>query len=153
MTGLKKLKFGSFIGHVYFGCLAYADNKILIEPSLAALRVMLALCSLFADINDILFNSSKSHCIKFCNNMSVVQYDVVLQGTSLKWVDRVLHLSHVFVMTNDDVSDIRCCCESFCKQVNLFCARFGHVPVIIRRKLFQSFCFSFYGFHAVMVFE
>ena len=77
--------------------------------------------------------------------MSVVQYDVVLQGSSLKWVDRVVHLGHVLVMTNDDVSDIRRCCDSFCKQVNLFCARFGHLPVIIRRKLFQSFCLSFYG--------
>ena len=76
--------------------------------------------------------------------MSVVQYDVVLQGTSLKWVDRVVHLGHVLVMINDDISDIQRCYNNFCKQVNLFCARFGHLPVIIRRKFFQSFCFSFY---------
>ena len=55
------------------------------------------------------------------------------------------HLGHVLVMTNDDVSDIRRCCDSFCKKVNLFCARFGHLPVIIKPKLFQSFCLSFYG--------
>ena len=48
-------------------------------------------------------------------------------------------------MTNDDVSDIRRRCDSFCKQVYLFCAHFGHLPVIIRRKLFQSFYLSFYG--------
>ena len=145
LSGLEKLKVGCFVGHVYFGCLAYADDIILLAPTLAALRIMLTFCSLFAEVNDILFNPTKSHCIKFCNNMSVVQYDVVLQGSSLKWVDRVVHLGHVLVMTNDDVSDIRRCCDSFCKQVNLFCARFGHLPVIIRRKLFQSFCLSFYG--------
>ena len=77
--------------------------------------------------------------------MSVVQYDVVQQGTSLKWVERVVYLGHVLVMTNDNVNDIQRCYDSFCKQVNLFCARFGHLSVIIRRKLFQSFCFSFYG--------
>ena len=92
LKGLEKLKVGCFIGHVNFGCLAYADGIILLAPSLAALRVMLAFCSMFADVNDIQFNSNKSHCIKFCNDMSVVQYDVVLQGASLKWVDRVIHL-------------------------------------------------------------
>ena len=66
---------------------------------------MLAVCFMFADVNDILFNLSKSHCIKFVN-VSVVQYDFVLQGTSLKWVDRVIHLGHILVMINDDVSDI-----------------------------------------------
>ena len=145
LIGLESLKVGCFIGHVYFGCLAYADNIILLAPSLAALRVMLAFCSLFADVNDIPFNPSKSHCIQFCSNMSVVQYDVVLHGTSLKWVDRVIHLGHVLVMTNDDISDIRRGCDSFCKKIYLFCAHFDHLPVIIRRKLFQSFCLSFYG--------
>ena len=57
----------------------------------------------------------------------------------------VIHLVQVIVMTNDDVSDIQHCFESFCREVNLFCARFGHLPVIIRHKLFQSFCFPFYG--------
>ena len=84
LTGLEKLKVGCFIGHVYFSCLAYADDIILLAPSLAPMRVMLAFSSLFAYVNDILFNLNKSHCIKFCNNMSVVQYDVVLQGASLK---------------------------------------------------------------------
>ena len=104
---------------------------------------MLAFCSMFAD--DILFNSSKSHCIKFCDYMLVVQYDVVQQRTSLKWVDRVVHLGHVLVMTDDDVSVIQRCYGSFCKQVNLFCARFGRLPEIIRRIVFQSFCLPFYS--------
>ena len=120
-NGLEKLKIGCCIGHVYlFGFSEYADDIILLAPSLAALRVILASCSMFADVNDILFSTSKLHCIKFCNNMSVVQYDVVLQGTSLKWVDRVVHFGHVFVMTDDNVSDSQRCCDSFCTQVNLF---------------------------------
>ena len=111
---------------------------------------MLDFCSIFVDVNDILFNPSKSHNIKFCNNMSVIQYDV---GTSLKWVDRVVYLGHVFVMTNDDVSDIRRCVDSFCKQVNLFCAYFGHLSVIIRRKLFLFIFlwFSVLGFESQRV--
>ena len=131
MTGLEKLEVGCFNGHVYFGCVACADDILLLVTSLAALRVMLAFCSMFAYVNDIQFNPSKSHCIKFCNNMSVVQYDVVLQGTSIKWVHRIIHLGHVLVMINDDVSDICSCCDSFCKQVNFLCARFDHLSVII----------------------
>ena len=46
-------------------------------------------------------------------------------------------------MTKDDVSDIRRCCDSFCKQVNLVV----HVLVtFLRRKLFQSSCLYFSGF-------
>ena len=105
---------------------------------------MLVFCSMFADVNDVLFNPGKPHYIKFCNNMSVVQYEVVLQETSLEWVDRVVHLDHVLIMINDNVSDIRRCCDSFSKQINLFCARFDHLPGTISCKLLQSFCLSFY---------
>ena len=72
---------------IYFGCIAYADDLVHLAPFFAVQRVILAFCAMFAVINDILFNPNKSHCIKFCINMSVVEYDVVLQGASLKWVD------------------------------------------------------------------
>ena len=83
LTGLEKLKVSCFIGHAYFDCLAYANDIILLASSLAALYVVLIFCSMFAPVNGILSNLSKSYCIKLRNNMSVVQYDVVLQEASL----------------------------------------------------------------------
>ena len=41
LLGLEKLDFGCFIGILFYGVLAYADDIILLAPSLIALRVML----------------------------------------------------------------------------------------------------------------
>ena len=54
---------------------------MLLVPTLQALRLMLNLCTDFAQLNNITFHPRKSHCIKFCtNNTAVVQYPIYLQG-------------------------------------------------------------------------
>ena len=131
---MRNLRVGCFVGSIFFGCLAYADDVILLAPTLAALRIMLMFCTSFADSHDILFNSNKSHCIKFCNSLDIIQYDVKLQGGTLSWVNKVVHVGHVLISSNNDSDDIRQRIADFSSQVNYFIARFGHLPCVLKCK-------------------
>jgi len=146
IVGLEGIKVGCYIGQRYFGCVAYADDILLMAPSLAALRIMLKYCTNFADINNILFNPTKSHCIKFslCTT-AISQFVVLLQGIQLSWTNSIVHLGHILQANNKDTADINARLNDFTSQSNYFFARFGHLPVVIKSRLFGNFCQSFYG--------
>ena len=144
--GLQSLHVGCYVGHIYFGCVVYADDVVSLAPSLRALRLMLQYCSTFTDSHNVLFNPAKSHCIQFCSKPAdVVQYSVYLQGQQLTWVESVTHLDHLLSANTDDGNDIWKRLSDFVCQANYFLAKFGHLWVIIRSKLFANFCQSYYG--------
>ena len=65
LVGLEKLGYGCFIGKLFYGVLAYADDIILLAPSLSALRVILDFCTYYAIMHNITVTSMKSYCIRF----------------------------------------------------------------------------------------
>jgi hypothetical protein len=95
------------VGSLYYGSIAYADDMVLLAPSLYALRVMLNCCTQFAANNNILFNPTKSHCLHFnFSNTRLTQFEVVLQGVQLIWSNSLMHLGHLFTCNNNDSSDV-----------------------------------------------
>ena len=143
---LEDLHVGCYVGLLYFGCIAYADDVMLLAPSLSALHVMLDCCSDFANDNNVLFNPRKSHCIRFSSiALPVTQFAISLQSIQLTWSDSIVHLGHVLTSDNSDSADIVARKGDFASQVNYFLAHFGHLPVVIKNKLFINYCHSFYG--------
>ena len=57
---LRSSGFGCFIGEVFLGALAYADDIVLLAPTHRAMRNMLALCDRFAEECNVVFNAKKS---------------------------------------------------------------------------------------------
>ena len=65
---------------LFYGVLAYADDIILLAPSLSALRVMLDFCSNYTVLHNITFNAMKSYYIRFSlHDISVEQFTALLQ--------------------------------------------------------------------------
>ena len=65
---LEKLKqngIGCHIGHHFAGVYGYADDIILLCPSLAGLMNMMKICEDYANEHDILFNGKKSKYLVF----------------------------------------------------------------------------------------
>ena len=68
---LRRTKIGCTIGHVYVGCLGYADDILLMSPSLDGLQNMLGVCEIYAERHNLSFstnintNKSKTKCIAF----------------------------------------------------------------------------------------
>ena len=67
VDGLLKLlsnaKVGCYIGHVFVGALAYANDIVLLAPTVRAMRKLLSLCDEFASGFNVLFNAKMSKCL------------------------------------------------------------------------------------------
>ena len=61
---------------ITLGALAYADDVIIICPSLRGLNEMLEICNEYAAVNHIYFNSMKTVCIKYGD--PVMEYEKAL---------------------------------------------------------------------------
>ena len=64
--------YGCFVGHVFTGVIAYADDFVLLAPSQNAMRHMLRVCEAYAGDYDMLFNASKSKSV-VCSAKSSTQ--------------------------------------------------------------------------------
>ena len=62
-TDLLESSVGCHVGGQCVNHLSYADDMVLMAPSVRALQKLLNVCSCFADGNDIIYNTSKSVCM------------------------------------------------------------------------------------------
>ena len=56
---LKHMGIGCHIGNIFVGALGYADDLILLCPSVVGLNEMIKICEDYASEHDILFNGNK----------------------------------------------------------------------------------------------
>ena len=138
LAKLAKLNVGYYVGYYFYGCIAHADDRLLLALSLNALRIMLNCYSLFADKHDVLFNPNKCHCIRFHVTPSpIFQFPVSLQGAQFSCTKSILHLGHILTSCCKNADDINARPNSFFSQSNYFLARFGHISLPIKSKLFK----------------
>ena len=62
---LATAQIGCFIGRVFVGCLAYADDIVLLASTTGAMRNMLAIGDSFAKDYNLVFNANKSKWLLF----------------------------------------------------------------------------------------
>ena len=70
LTRLRTLGVGCWVQQLYVGivgCLLYADDIILLCPTLTGLQLMLDSCCATAVELNLQFNAKKSHCIALVN--------------------------------------------------------------------------------------
>ena len=93
---------GCFIGHVFTGALANADDVVLLAPTPSAMRVLLNICEF-----SVAFNAVKSVCMQVSkvSQSSVIDLQFTL-GRSLKFVEKCTHLGHIISARLDDKCDI-----------------------------------------------
>ena len=95
MLDLSENGVGCFMGSKYMGAIAYADDLVLLSPSVSALKEMVKICSDFASSFDIQFNGTKSQLIAFkCGSKDVLDPGIVLNGQKISMMDEVTHLGH-----------------------------------------------------------
>jgi hypothetical protein len=86
---------GCFIRNMFCGCFLYAEDIIILSPSidLNGLQAMLETCMAVSKSLCLSFNLFKSHCITFGKRLTYVGPIYVWMGTrSISWVDSVRYL-------------------------------------------------------------
>ena len=106
---LEKLKnkgIGCHIGNIFVGALGYADDLILLCPSVVGLNEMIKICEDYASEHDVLFNGNKSKYLIFgpYNYNSIVKVNnvIVERCKSAEHLGHVLHTRNTCGALIDD---------------------------------------------------
>ena len=144
---------GCYVGQVFSGAYAYADDLTLLAPSVSALKKMVSICNKYASDYDINFNAKKSQLIIFrCSNKPVPDPTIIVNGQPVKRVKSVVHLGHI-LNENVNKSDISKCVGDFNFQCNSFLANYTHASSKLRNVLFNKYCTSFYGTQILPIYD
>jgi hypothetical protein len=93
--------------------LSYADDMVLLSPSMGGLIKLIRICEVYAEAHWLLYNAAKSEVMQFKAGKKTYRMEpVTLYGTPLKRVDKFKYLGHWVTETMSDVEDIErvhCC--------------------------------------------
>ena len=136
---------GCWVGGHYFGSIGYADDLILLSPTVSGLKDMLNICEKFGDTFGVKYNSRKTVCVLFSKQRVASKPDIYLCGDKLMWVDSVKHLGHKIMYNLSETEDVRMKkCDLF-NRVNSVVATLGTCPDNVLRKIFSTQCAHLYG--------
>ena len=137
---------GCRISRFFVGVIVYADDVVLLAPSVRALRTMLTICLRYAKDYDVLFND-KSKLIIFpayaCKSKTSSP-EVVINGKPIDTVTEIEHLGHL-VQSDVLKGNAQKCVNDFNTQCNAFLGNFAKHSSKLRNFLFGKYCTSFYG--------
>ena len=106
------------------GAMCYADDIALLAPSLLALRIMLEICTSFADDHSLVFNAGKTQLIRFSLSVHPSTATFNFLGESLQLSKSIVHLGHILsqdLSDNEDVVAIkRTCRKANCMLSTVF---------------------------------
>ena len=145
LSKLKHSGFGCHIGNTFTGALAYADDVLLLCPTVSGLNVLISICETYSKEYNILFNVSKSKFLTFgATHPEVI--DIKLHGNSIPHVNNETHLGHLFGSDPDIFSQSvkQAVCSMFSK-LNLLLRQFIKADCDLKYHLYKLYCLSVYG--------
>ena len=145
LNNLKKSGVGCCIGSYFYGALSYADDIILINPTVSGTKKMLNICELYAEEHKIMFNGTKSKLVVFTKKNKSAKVRFVMNGEVIPEVNNAKYLGHVLGNNISGYVSNGTIIQAFNKQVNILMAKFGNVASSILCKLFTFYCCSLYG--------
>ena len=93
---LNKCNTGCVIGSTNINHLMYADDLVILSPSVSGLSELMQVCGLYGLNHDIKYNSKKSAVLifksKFMKNVDVPSFKI--NGETIQEVDNVKYLGH-----------------------------------------------------------
>ena len=135
---------GCHVGKMFTGCLVYADDVVLLSPTVDALKNILKICEKCSVYFSIKFNTSKSKLLAFSDISTDVK--VKFQGNIIFQVKSETRVGHL--MSNSShiqerrVSQPR---KTLIGQFNLLSVMLGFCSPEVLYSLFQNYCKSLYG--------
>ena len=141
LSRLKCCPFGCHIGQTFCGALGYADDVVIMAPTVVSLDKMLDICRFFAEEYDVCFNSTKSKLLIF-NQKSYPK--VNFMGQNIEGVPSDKHLGNIIghqcntEVINDNI-------HSFIGRTNSIKSHFHHIHHSPLYSLFKTMCMPLYG--------
>lgn len=135
----------SIDGHM-INSISYADDMVLLSPSVSALRRLLAVCESYAVEHGLRYNTKKSEFMVFRVNgkKPLVVPPVKLLGVPLNRVSQFKYLGHIVNEDLSDNNDIERERRALAVRCNMLARRFARCTNDVKITLFKAYCQSFY---------
>ncbi|KAL0832810.1 hypothetical protein ABMA28_000972 [Loxostege sticticalis] len=126
--------------------LSYADDMVLLAPSISAIQKLLRICEKYAEAHGLRYNSTKSEILMFKSQGHKITSmpPVYLGGIALKQVSRFKYLGHWVTDSLSDDEDIERERRALAVRGNMLARRFARCTEPVKLILFKAFCQSFY---------
>ena len=141
-----------FVGRMFTGTLAYADDIVLLAPTAQAVRLMLLVCEKYAAKFGVVFSATKSKCIVCTAPFSKLAQDLtsyckftIISGNEIEFVQSWAHLGHIVSSTMDDENDIARCRHNLIGKLNEVLSTFRELDSFVKVRLLKNYCPSLYG--------
>ena len=138
---------GCYVGGAWVNSLSYADDMVLLVPTVTALQTLLEVCRAYAGPHDIVYNTTKTVCMLVRRKQLQGRYStrVRLGNEELSCVEEFRYLGHVMTADYRDDKDIK---KQFRRQNavgNMLVRTFSFAPIEAKIQLFKSYCYPIYG--------
>ena len=134
------------MGYNYCGALGYADDLILLSPTVSSMKMMLGICETYAKKHKINFNAKKSLFLFFPGMKdNKCGANFYLNGERLAYVNSAKHIGHIINSSVTGIFDLKDVISRFSKSVNMLMAQVRSVSSAILIKLFNQYCCCFFG--------
>ena len=137
---------GCMVGSKLINTLVYADDVVLIGPSVSAMKILLETCESFTKSHHVNFNTSKSSLLYFnkSKESNYVDLDLKLCGVTIPIKNEVNYLGTI--LKNDlQLHNADKCISDMKTRSNVIINEFSQIDSSARSKLFKSQAMSFYG--------
>ena len=130
---------GCYVSSCFVGCIMYADDLLLVSPTIAGLQRMLNVCSDFGASCNIMFNPAKTISVAIGNRHCCSVAPVYIDSQPIVWVDQLKYLGVVFNThgaMNVDVMPVKRRFYAALNSILVGC----HVAEPVKVQLVRSFC-------------
>jgi hypothetical protein len=135
---LQNSNIGCYMGPYYTGSVAYADDLVIMSPSVQGLKKLLKICERYSKDYQLTFNGSKSQFIVFHGGkLKLRNMDIKFCGVQIKSQDKVIHLGHT-LYADLRLDDIQGVLAKFYRQFNIFFSRFKEESSVVLAQLFRQ---------------
>lgn len=143
---LSRQHMGCHIDDVCMNSISYADDMVLLSPSVSALTSLIKVCESYAEAHGLKYNVGKSQLLVFRAgkiNPKIVP-PIRLSSVPLKRVTEFKYLGHIVNEMLSDDSDIERERRALAIRGNMLARRFARCSVEAKITLFKSYCQVFY---------
>lgn len=127
---------------------SYADDMVLLSPSIRALRKLIRICERYAEEHGLRYNAVKSELMVFKSGRKTYETvpSVILNGSilKLKQVSQFKYLGHWVTETLADDVDMDRERRALSIRGNMLARRFARCTAEVKATLFRAYCQSFY---------
>lgn len=143
---LSSMHAGCYIDGIAVNNISYADDMVLLSPTIGALRKMLSVCEGYALQHGMKYNAKKCEMIVFKAGQKcpVRVPPVMINGAAVKRVSQFKYLGHIVTEDLRDDLDMDRERRALSVRCNMIARRFARCSKEVKITLFKAYCQSFY---------